>query len=202
MRGKAADLKTRTDVSASYMAVASSHGHPLKGKAEGRAPRLGLGTDAPVRECPVRISAGRSVPNRAMEAEVRVRQLLKSSKLPLPAPVRRKCHLAALLGPRFSHGSEHTAEGLRRLEGAPVRRLSDIDPKHRISQSSSPHPPRPNMASRSTRLSGLWAPGAVLSFLRGAHGSGAHGRNRTCDTSFRKRVLYPLSYVGQPSYRV
>jgi hypothetical protein len=28
------------------------------------------------------------------------------------------------------------------------------------------------------------------------HAIGAHGRIRTCDTSFRKRVLYPLSYVG------
>lgn len=29
------------------------------------------------------------------------------------------------------------------------------------------------------------------------HAIGAHGRIRTCDTSFRKRVLYPLSYVGR-----
>ncbi len=37
------------------------------------------------------------------------------------------------------------------------------------------------------------------------HHTRAHGRTRTCDTSFRKRVLYPLSYVGhvqtrKPSY--
>ncbi len=30
----------------------------------------------------------------------------------------------------------------------------------------------------------------------------AHGRIRTCDTSFRKRVLYPLSYVGANEYRI
>lgn len=46
------------------------------------------------------------------------------------------------------------------------------------------------------RLSGLWAPEAALSFLRSQLHICARGRNRTCDTSFRKRVLYPLSYAG------
>ena len=26
--------------------------------------------------------------------------------------------------------------------------------------------------------------------------NGAHGRNRTCDPTLRRRVLYPLSYEG------
>jgi len=39
------------------------------------------------------------------------------------------------------------------------------------------------MASRSARLSGLWAPEAVLSFLRLETSHGVDGRIRTCDTS-------------------
>jgi hypothetical protein len=34
------------------------------------------------------------------------------------------------------------------------------------------------------------------SITRNTTGSGAPGRNRTCDTRFRKPLLYPLSYEG------
>jgi hypothetical protein len=38
--------------------------------------------------------------------------------------------------------------------------------------------------------------GSDVSYVSRDH-KRAHGRIRTCDTSFRKRVLYPLSYVGR-----
>ena len=41
----------------------------------------------------------------------------------------------------------------------------------------------------------MWDRGAELS-QSVAHRFGAPGRNRTCDTRFRKPVLYPLSYEG------
>ncbi len=37
----------------------------------------------------------------------------------------------------------------------------------------------------------------VTSITRSTTSLGAPGRNRTCDTRFRKPVLYPLSYEGR-----
>src|SRR5687768_18417248 len=37
----------------------------------------------------------------------------------------------------------------------------------------------------------------MTSITRNTTASGAPGRNRTCDTRFRKPLLYPLSYEGE-----
>src|SRR5439155_5875316 len=42
----------------------------------------------------------------------------------------------------------------------------------------------------------MWDGGAELSH-RNTTSHGAPGRNRTCDTRFRKPLLYPLSYEGE-----
>jgi hypothetical protein len=55
----------------------------------------------------------------------------------------------------------------------------------------------PGAGSRSETqvLEPLWDRGAEPS-QGGVFAGGALGRNRTCDTRFRKPVLYPLSYEG------
>ncbi len=51
--------------------------------------------------------------------------------------------------------------------------------------------PRPRLSETVVELTACWNPQ-----LAQAHIVGALGRIRTCDTRFRKPVLYPLSYEG------
>jgi hypothetical protein len=82
-----------------------------------------------------------------------------------------------------------------------------------VGRSNKPFPPAPPLSARVAR-GRLTSPDLMCSLVPAravpgppycrspslpmpARSVGAHGKIRTCDTSFRKRVLYPLSYVGR-----